>query len=136
MYDAGDQVFLADDTDWVSARVLLVKKQGWRLVVTDRGKELNRQPRDLFETPLDLLAAKLDWALYHAIHASAKLTRDGYSDATLDAHRNSFSKAKAFALTCVMKYLALEMRMNRLPIGQDVADVMNKAHRQLWDAVK
>ena len=136
MYDAGDQVFLSDDADWMSARVLLVKKQGWRLVVTDHGQELNRHPCDLFATPLELLAAKLNWALYHAIRASDKLTKDGYSGATMDEHRNSFARAKAFALTCVMKYLALEMRMNHATIGNDVADVMNKAHRSLWGEVK
>lgn len=47
MYNVGDNVFVFSDKAWRRARVLLLKKRGWHLLVTDNGKEVNRQEYDI-----------------------------------------------------------------------------------------
>jgi len=51
VYEVGSKVFVFSGMVWQSARVLLHKKSGWHLLVTEHGKEINRQAFGIQATP-------------------------------------------------------------------------------------
>lgn len=72
MFEVGSEGFVYDDEGWCSARVLLCKKGGWHLLVTENGNEINRQAGRMYETP----RAVFDYLVTRAIVRSVLFKGD------------------------------------------------------------
>lgn len=56
---------------WGLARVVMKKKNGWFLCVTDCGKEINRTQFDIHDSAFDVLDEELTW-LFHGVRCNDK----------------------------------------------------------------
>lgn len=108
MHPVGSKVFVWHDDDWRQATVRIHKKQGWHLLVTDQGKEINRQTREIYETPLKVLDYLLQRGMYKAMNASDLLWKPELSSGSFDRYNAAMRDAKAWCVFAALVFLRLE----------------------------
>lgn len=107
MIPVGTDVFVFHGGKWVSATVRMHKKNGWHLLVTATGKELNRQPAMVRFSPFDIFLGEIDGALATAIWADSRWRMVEFSDDGIDDYSRRMKQAQQRCITAAFWLFSL-----------------------------